>query len=231
MKFKSQVFTQVSGSVGGLTYSRNRGGMYTRARAMPVDPGSYFQIWVRNQMAILTSRWAETLTDAQRAAWETYAENVLLPDTFGDPRNVGGLAHYVRSNLARRQAGEPRQDTAPIIFDLGSYTAVTDVEFVPSTTKCEFTITPADDWANEDDAAMILFCSRPQNPGVNFFKGPYRFAAGIQGDSVTPPSASQSLTAPFPFSVGQRVFGRVQVSRADGRYSSTQRFTAIAAES
>ena len=38
MLFKSAAFTQASGSVGGLTFAHNRGGMYTRARSIPVNP-------------------------------------------------------------------------------------------------------------------------------------------------------------------------------------------------
>jgi len=40
MKFKSPILSQASGSIAGITFSHNRGGMYVRARAVPTNPGS-----------------------------------------------------------------------------------------------------------------------------------------------------------------------------------------------
>ena len=51
MKFTSQVYTQASGSVGGLTYSHNRSGMYTRARSTPTDPASTLQLERRSNFS------------------------------------------------------------------------------------------------------------------------------------------------------------------------------------
>jgi len=104
MLFKSQIFTQVSGSVGGLTFARNRAGMYTRARTVPVDPQTAQQIAVRANMATLVVRWGTTLTDAQRAVWETYAANTPVLDKFGDSVNITGQQMFLRSNLSRLQS-------------------------------------------------------------------------------------------------------------------------------
>ncbi|KKM06452.1 hypothetical protein LCGC14_1743870, partial [marine sediment metagenome] len=48
MLFKSGLITQGSGSIGGLTASHNRGGMYFRARTIPTNPATSFQTVVRN---------------------------------------------------------------------------------------------------------------------------------------------------------------------------------------
>ena len=75
---------------------------------------------------------------------------------------------------------------------------------------------------------MLVFASRPQQPAKNYFTGPYRFADSIDGDGTTPPTSPASIVSPFSYSVGQRVFARVAVVRADGRYSVSQRVTALA---
>ena len=54
---------------------------------------------------------------------------------------------------------------------------------------------------------------------INFFKGPYQFAARINGDGTTPPTSPAVIASPFPFSAGQRVFTRIVVVRVDGRVS------------
>jgi hypothetical protein len=224
MKFKSSMVTQASGSVGGLTYSHNRGGMYIRSRATPTNPGSAFQAAVRAFVATLTSAWNDTLTAAQRAAWDTYAENVPMTDSLGEPRNIGGLGHYVRSNVPRLQAGLDRVDDGPTTYNLGEFTAPSFGTISAAGGTAAVNFDTGDDWVDEDDAGMLILLSRGQNPGVNYFKGPYRFTDSIDGDSGTPPTSPASLTAPFALAVGQKLFGQARVSRADGRLSLPFRF-------
>ncbi|KKL82473.1 hypothetical protein LCGC14_1984380, partial [marine sediment metagenome] len=170
MLFKSQIFTQVSGSVGGLTFARNRAGMYTRARTVPVDPQTAQQIAVRANMATLVVRWGTTLTDAQRAVWETYAANTPVLDKFGDSVNITGQQMFLRSNLSRLQSPLLVVDDGPIVFNLGTFSPVAIVTTTPIIVTVTFDNTDA--WANEDDGTVRL-AIRPQNPGKNYFTGPY----------------------------------------------------------
>lgn len=211
-----------SGSVGGITFSRNRGGPYIRNRATPTNPNTPFQQVVRSLVSQLTSLWNDTLTAVQRQSWDDYAFNVPLPNSLGEPRNVGGLGMYVRSNVPRLQATLPRVDTGPSIFNLGDFTApVVDELVVPASLDIDFTAT--DDWVGEDGAAMLLYGSRGRNATVNFFKGPYRNFPGILGNATTPPTTPFSGTWPFTVFLAQHAFLRAQVTRADGRLSSSFR--------
>lgn len=220
MKFKSQVLTQASGSIGGVTYSHNAGGMYQRARAIPTNPNTPYQQAVRGIMSQLTSLWENVLTAGQRAAWNLYAANVTLVDALGDPINVSGLNMYVRSNVPRVQTSLPRVDDGPTTFNLGDFTAPTLAAISAATDDFDLGFDNTDDWANEDDAAMIVYGSRPQNAAINYFKGPYRHADNVDGDAVTPPTSPQTIVNPFVLTAGQQVFVKVSVSRADGRLSA-----------
>jgi hypothetical protein len=229
MLFKSPTITQASGSVGGATYSHNRGGLYIRSRTVPVNPNTAPQQTVRTQLANLTNRWANTLTAVQRDSWNTYALNTPLVGPLGDPRNVGGIGMYIRGNVPRAIAGLPLVDNGPTIFDTGGFTPVTAPTATDTGDLLGFAFTNTDDWAGEDDSAMLVYGSRPQNPAVNYFTGPYQYAGKVDGDAITPPTSPASITNPFAFGVGQREFFRVVVSRADGRLSTTQRLTALGA--
>lgn len=225
--FQSAIITAGSGSMGGLTLSHNRGGMYIRSRVVPTNPNTGPQGVVRAAMAYLTNRWANTLTQVQRDGWDTYAENVPLPGPLGDPRNVGGLGMYVRSNLPAVAFSIAIVDDAPIIFDTSGFTPVTAPTATDAGDLLGFNFTDTDDWANEDGALMLVFGSRPQNPAINYFTGPYQQSGGISGNSIAPPASPYSGANAFPFAAGQRVFFRVVVRRVDGRYSTTQRLTAL----
>lgn len=227
MKFKPILGDQLSGSLAGITASHNAGGTYFRQRSIPVNPSTVFQQAVRNAMGLLASRWVSVLSVDQRAAWETYSENVPIVDKLGDPINVGGLPMYQRSNVPRRQAGLGLVDDAPTIFNLGDFTTPSVVaSALPDTLSVTFDDTDA--WANEDDASMLVYGSRPQNVSINFFKGPYRLAGSIDGDAVTPPTSPAVLNSAFPFALGNKVFCQYRVTRADGRLSTAQRLGVIA---
>lgn len=210
----------ISGSIGGVVYSRNRGGPYCRNRAIPVNPASEYQEAVRAYMSQLVNLWQDTLTSAQRAAWDNYAEQVPLPNSFGDPRNVGGIGMYVRSNLPRLQNSLPRVDAGPIIFNLGGYTQPSLDSATAAAQTCSISFDNTDDWASEDDAAMLIYLSRAQSPSVNYFRGPYRVVSSIDGDSVTPPTSPEVSNLPFPVAATQILHARFNVTRADGRLGS-----------
>lgn len=215
-----------SGSIGGTVFSRNRGGAYARNRVTPINPGSSFQAVVRSLMSQLANHWAETLTPAQRSAWDSYADAVPLPNPLGDPRNVGGVGMFVRGNLIRGQVGYPDLplvEDGPVILALSAYTPPVITTITAVTQKLNLTFDNTDAWANEDEAGMVIYISRPQNPGVNFFKGPYRYADVILGDSTTPPTSPVAIDLPFTAQAGQRVFMQCNVVRADGRAGSTFR--------
>lgn len=218
MIFKSPVYSSASGSIAGLTYSRNLGGMYARARAVPTNPNTPQQQAVRAILNDLSNAWIDILTAAQRDGWDTYANSVPIVNALGDPINVTGLNQYTRSNIARVQAALGRVDDAPTVEDTGGFTAPT-VAVASGTQLISVTFDNVDLWANEDDSSMIVQASRGKNPTIVYFKGPYRLAGTIDGDATTPPTSPTTIAMPFTVVATQRVFIRVVVSRADGRMS------------
>lgn len=213
----------ISGSIGGTTFSRNRGGAYMRTRAVPTNPNTAQQQAVRSLVAQLAALWTNVLTAAQRTSWETYAENVLLPNALGQQINIGAVAHYIRSNVTRLQAGLTgltRIDDAPVVFNLGDYTAPTVVSATGSSDVVSVGFDNTDEWANEDGAAMLWFGSRAKGAAINYFKGPYRYAGSVEGDAVTPPTSPAAINNPFSVEAGDKTFMRAVVCRADGRFST-----------
>lgn len=229
---KGTVATAMSGSVGGITFSHNRAGMYMRNRATPVNPNTVYQQAVRSNMAALASYWNETLTQVQRDGWDLYSQNVPLINRVGDPIDVGGIGMFMRTNVVVLQTGGGGGAiiaTAPTIFNLGSYTPPSIAAITAATEMISLAFDNTDDWANEDDANMLVFTSRPMSPAINYFKGPYRYAGRIDGDAVTAPTSPANITSPWLLDVGQKVFIRAAVIRADGRYSADFRSGGLAA--
>jgi hypothetical protein len=226
--FKPLLIGELSGSVGALTASHNKGGAYIRSRVIPTNPGTPAQTEVRNLMGQFAARWTNTLSAAQRQAWDTYALNVPLLNRLGESVTVTGLNMYQRSNIPRAQNGLSIVDDGPTTFNLGDFTAPTIASFT-SPTVLSLTFEVADDWVSEDDAAMLIFGSRDTGIAINFFKGPYRkYPIQLLGDNAVPPTSPHPGTNPFNISVGNQVFLKAAVTRADGRYSLITRLTDVA---
>lgn len=230
MLIQSQVIAAGSGSAGGLTLSRNRSGMYFRARAVPVNPGSTFQQQVRNAVAELVSAWIEDLTPAQRDAWENYAANVPFVNALGAQIFLTGQNMYVRSNVPRLQVNSqvptdllPRVDDGPTVYDLPTFSVPTIAISAGSSGQLEVTFNDSDDWVSEDDAAMLIYAGREFNASRAFFKGPYQLGSTLQGDATTPPTSPFTGSSNFVYTAGNEAVCQVRVTRADGRLSSPAR--------
>lgn len=212
---------RASGSLGNLVFSHNKGGPYLRQKVTPTNPNSTWQQTVRNAVTNLTSRWLNVLTDDNRAAWATYAANVTVLNRLGNPVHISALAHYVRSNVPRIQCGGgigAVVDDGPNEFNLGAYTEPVCV--VSGATTVTVTVNQPDEWYTEAASFMAVYASRPQNPTINYFKGPYR-----KCDIPVWGQGAGNLTLPVGFDAvqGKKTFFFARVSRDDGRLSSEWR--------
>lgn len=231
MKIKSALVTQISGSIGGMTGAHNRGGLYLRARAIPVNPSTGYQQQVRSALTALVNRWTTILTAAQRVAWNLYGANVSVIDKLGDTRFLTGQQWYLACNTPRNQYFQkylintvPIVDDAPTLFDRGDFT--TPSFAMDAVTGLTVTFDNTDDWANEDDAMLLLYQGCPVNGSRGFFKGPYRLLTSIAGNATTAPT-SPAVFAPaalaavgFPIAEAQANWLGVAVTRADGRLTT-----------
>lgn len=227
MKFNSLVYGAVSGSIGGITYAHNQGGMYARARAVPTNPNTAQQQVMRNAIGALTTAWLSTVTALQRTGWATFAANVPVLDTLGQARTISALSWYIKANSLRLQVGLTRIDAPPTIFELATMTLPVPT-IVAAGTTVSVAYTNTDGWAGEVGGSLLVYASRPQNATKNFFAGPYRFAGRVNG-AVSPPTSPAVITLPFSIGpAGSKMMFKFVAVRADGRPSATFRVTATA---
>lgn len=227
MKYKSPTISAGSGKVAGLVYSRNKGGNYIRQYVKPVNPKTSFQQVLQNATGNLQSRFANTLTTAQRAAWAVWAANVTTVDALGNAIKLTAQNWYIAMNSLRVQSSLSIIDPAPTVFALAAVTIPVPT-IVAAGTTVSLAYTNTDAWAGEVGGALLLYASRPQNVTKNFFKGPYRFAGKVAG-AGTPPTSPAVITLPFVIGpVGSKMFFKAVAVRADGRPSPAVFLTASA---
>lgn len=233
MKFKSPVYTQVSGSIGGLTYAHNQGGMYTRGRSIPVNPNTFRQTNVRATVSQLSQAWSGALTDVQREQWTVYAAGTPVTNKLGDSIILSGQQMYIRCNTARMQVTRrtqafatpivlPRVDDAPAFP--GNAIAV-DGFNVNDLTAGEFLITATLGGATAAAGDAFLYAGHPVNSGRAFFKGPYQLASALPvaamataaNFDITDVTDSELWWADTVPAVGMFLPLRIQIVLDDGR--------------
>lgn len=225
MKFKSPVFSEASGSIAGIVYSHNKGGLYIRARSVPTNPNTARQQAVRAAMGGVLAYWTSTLTDAQRQAWDTYAQKVPVLDRLGELRPLSGQQHFLRSNIQRVVAGISIIAAAPTVFDTGEPLSAQ----LPAT---GFSINAGvyDEVLNfaapaSEAGHCLLFLSKPVPSSRSFFKGPYQyaglsiFAASDTTVTFAIDTTGASWFADYVPADGNRVHTRYVNAFVDGRYS------------
>lgn len=214
---------QMSGSIAGNTYARNRYGNYVRAKTKPVNPSTSGQQAVRSAIADLCVRWGGTLSAAQRTAWNLYADSVLMKNRLGESVSLSGFNHYVRSNSLLLRSGYTIVDAGPTTFELPEQDGTFAIAISEATQDITLTFDDTRDWCDLDEAFLYVFCGSPQNAQRNFFKGPWKIAGVIEGDSVTPPTTGDTVSAPFVCTEGQRVWCYARLQLPDGRLSEAFR--------
>lgn len=218
MKFKSQVYTEASGSIGGITYSRNSAGMYTRGRVLPVNTNTARQQVIRNAMAAAQSAWLG-LTTIVQGEWNAYAAATPIRDRLGAEIYVTGRAMYIRQYVLRAQASKAQIIAAPASAGIGVLNAVTAAIHG---TSCTVTPVSGGSWRTASGFASV-FCSLPKPVGRNFYAGPYQFLGVIGGTSGV-----KTLVLPTSYQAGQKGFIRVQALQGNGRFTNEQTTTAVA---
>jgi hypothetical protein len=213
--------TQISGSVGGDVFARNRSGNYIRPRTKPTNPNTARQVAVRAALSMLTERWSETLTVAQRTAWNLYASNVTVQNRLGEAIKLTGFNHYLRSKAWLARQGLTIIDAGPVVFTLPDTDPVMSITASEATQQATVVFDDGLDWASEDNAYMTFLTGQPQNPQRNFFKGPWQGTRYLSGNAGAP------LASPLPIgwfqaiTEGQHLWCQARIYRADGRVSNT----------
>ena len=210
---------QLSGSIAGNTFARNRFGNYIRPRTKPVNPNSSNQSNVRESLSYLTEHWHSTLTPEQRIAWGTYAAAIAMKNRLGEVVYLTGFNHFIRSNVERKRHALTVIVAGPSELALPEKDPTFEVTGSAATNKLSVVLDNTLGWANETGGYLMVYQGVPQLATRNFFGGPWRYTDKVDGDDAVPPTSPAEMDPPFTLVEGQKVFMYARVVRLDGRLS------------
>lgn len=229
MKTVGALLGTMSGSMGGMTASRNRGGQYFRQRVIPTNPNTTRQQAMRSAMAAGNTVWIENLSAANRASWANYAANTPRTGPLGNEVILTGQQAYVGAYSIRTQIGQAVPATGPSTFDRGQ--PVTGITDDATSTANVIDIdtgllanTIALGAAAPDDGDLAIYLGPPINPTINYYDGPYQLADVVSFAAsattvawVTDPA---NLTDDTALAAGQVRAIKIVAVYDDGRTSS-----------
>lgn len=213
--------SEMIGSAGGNTWSRNSSGPYMRKRVKPVNPNSFRQSRVRAIMSAIVAAWSGVLTQLQRDDWITFAKNMPEKNGLGEVIRFSGFVQYVKANVAAQNADGAAILDGPAIFVLpGEDSTMTAVGSEAAQT-IDISFDDSLPWVGQDGARLIVQMGIPKGDGITFFNGPWRHAGSVEGNLALPPTTPATLPAPFPIVENQKIHVRARIQEADGRLSDT----------
>ena len=225
------VVSDIRGSVGDETYSRNQGGPFVRARVTPTDPSSFDQGLARQAVSDVSKAWSDTLTEAQRESWRTYAGIHRRPDRWGQPKHLSGYVWFLRSNIPNSRwaqtidfleaPSEPPLGQLPFTFTAEADGPI-DPYFVRPVLEPNVKLF-AGLWS-------YVFIGNFVNPGVAYYTGPW--VLGAQFEYIPPWVQNMTVPVDNPGGIsGQRMFVKIRgQSKHTGAMSTPTYATAIIEE-
>lgn len=202
-----------SGSIAGTTHSHNRAGQYTRNRRSPVQPiGTGRRGFIRAAFGASSAAWSD-LSDAERAAWGSFADAHPVTDSLGQSIILTGHQMFVRVNTTRQNVSLAVDANPPTVLTLPSVSGAGITLDVSSGISIS-------GFTGDADSFVAVAFSAPMSPGRSFNKTFWQppssdgFTAGDAAPFtlITAKYAAQFGT-PIP---GQRTFVRITPISDDG---------------
>lgn len=188
-----------SGSIGGVTHSRNRYGQYSRTRATPVNPATSQQGIVRARFGNNSAAW-RALTDVQRAGWEALASQIQRTDPLGQSYTLNGQTAYMMVNNNLLDAGEAAVSAAPAIVTPGTLLSDT-ITLTAASFSVAYTATPLG-----ASTRLFAYASPQRSPGRSF-EADFRLVKVSTAAQASPLDIFTEYQARFGTPVvGQRIF-------------------------
>jgi hypothetical protein len=176
-----------SGSVAGVTSSRNRFGQYRRTRAMPVNPATPKQNAVRVLLADISRSWRDLAAEVKQA-WTEWAIAHPTIGSLGETIVLTGHQAYVSANALRASVGEAIAGTLP------SDTAKGLNPCVPGWASSQLRVSGSEDLG---EGILCIVEAAPAHTGGKSFIQGWRRMGVLDSEDTDPTDYTASYTALF----------------------------------
>lgn len=197
----------ISGSIGGSTYSHNRYGPYIRRRAIPTTSTTADALAAKARLGTASADW-QNLTNAQRAAWLSYAQTNPVTDTLGNPQVLTGHQLYISLNTRIARAGDTAISLPPVDPAPDSLVSLSlNLDIGAGAFDATYTSTPL----GADDRLWLRACVL-DSPGITFVENLLKLVSSTAKAQASPYDFQADIEARFgTLSVNQVVVVQASV--------------------
>ena len=163
------MMTDARGKLGGHVFTKAKSGATIRTKVTPLNPKTSAQSEARSALGANSQAW-RNLTEVQRLAWNSAAQEISKTNAFGDTYFPSGKNYFTAVNNNLRNIGASVILNPPALIEMPGLTSVeVDFDFVAE----QIDITPN---FIGGDANTILVCNATsgQSAGRYNFSGKYR---------------------------------------------------------
>lgn len=191
------VVVEASGSIDGVTYSRNTFGAYARARAVPVNPNTPDQTAARTLLTSLSQQW-RTLTATERNGWNTAAQSVVRQNALGESYSPTGQQLYVGVNSNLTNVGSSTVSSAPTLD------AAPELVGLSVTSSVAGTILELDWTSIVGTGNWLVYATPAVSAGINFFRSSlYKLITTFDDTATSPLNIESDYSSVFPYTSTQ----------------------------
>ena len=171
----SLLVNQIVGSGGATTFSRNRGGNYSKVRKASANPQTMYQQNFRTIFRTIVSNW-RNLDNAQRNSWNVAAPDFPYSNSLGIQKIYSGFNLYTKFNLNLVLGGFSAITNAPSPYTFSEFT-----EFRVSALNASQIILDFVSAGGSSDERYYVYASLQQSLGVNVVSpSTYKFIGAYQ---------------------------------------------------
>ena len=196
------MMTDARGKLGGHVFTKAKSGATIRTKVTPLNPKTSAQSEARSALGANSQAW-RMLTEAQRLAWNSAAQEVSKTNAFGDTYFPSGKNYFTAVNNNIRNVGGVVLLDPPALVNMPGLTSV-EVDFDLLAEQLDI----APNFIGDEDQ-IILVCNATsgQSAGRYNFSGKYRkfnsySLAGLPQDTAVYDDYISKFGAP---SAGQKV--------------------------
>ena len=163
------MMTDARGKLGGHVFTKAKSGATIRTKVTPLNPKTSAQSEARSALGANSQAW-RMLTEAQRLAWNSAAQEVSKTNAFGDTYFPSGKNYFTAVNNNLRNIGGDVLMNPPALLEMPGLTSV-EVDFDLLAEQID--IAPIH-YGNLAGCFLVCNATSGQSAGRYNFSGKYR---------------------------------------------------------
>ena len=168
------MMTDARGKLGGHVFTKAKSGATIRTKVTPLNPKTSAQSEARSALGANSQAW-RTLTETQRLAWNSAAQEISKTNAFGDNYFPSGKNYFTAANNNIRNVNGVVIVNPPALVEMPGLVSV-DVDFDILAEQLDI----APNYVGVDtDIILVCNATSGQSAGRYNFSGKYRKFVGF----------------------------------------------------